>query len=183
MTAYFRKESGMFSKIFESKEKQHARHLAWARAHPEEMKALIRKGLVLTNHGDGLKYIGGYYVAAMVWCHHWFWADTTDTIIASSLARLHDCGYHDFVFAVPSFTDTALCPDEVPWPESTVTAIYWRYINRSQDVVQHYHMDQWYALMKKWGERLPRSDHAGKEYDNMVRRARRWIRKSGKFKW
>lgn len=178
----------MFDKIFESKTKQHARHLAWARAHPQEMKALIRKGLVLSDHGNGLQYIGGYHVAAMVWRHHWFWDDTTTTIITSSVSQLiNECGYHDFVFAVPSFTETAWGwyepEEEHPWPESTVNAIYQRYITESQEVVQHYHMDQWYALMEEGCKRLPRSDHAGKEYGNMVRRARRWIRKNPTFKW
>ncbi len=95
----------MFEKIFESKEKQHARHLAWAKAHPQEMKALIRKCLPLSDHGDGLKYVAAYYAACCVWEHRWFWEDNLKVIISTHADHLLECGYHDFVFVIPSFTD------------------------------------------------------------------------------
>ncbi len=171
----------MFEKIFESKEKQHARHLAWAKAHPQEMKALIRKCLPLSSHGTGLKYVAAYYAACCVWEHRWFWEDNLRVIITTHADQLLECGYHDFVFAIPSFTDTVMYPDLEPWPESTVNAIYYRYITASQETVKHYHMDQWDALLEAQWEKDRKNMR--RNYDEIVFKFRRYVRKSPKFKW
>lgn len=178
----------MFEKILESEQAQHARHVKWAKEHKDEMKALILDGLKKSSGGTVSAYTAGYQYAVMTWQHRWFWDDSTKVIITHSVKQLHDCCFTDYVFIVPAFTDAELFPTEeekYPWNDFTVESIYLRYINNGQEVVKHWHMGQWKALIDMEIQKHPCGPRRFAEvYQGIVKRMRRHIRKPhAKFKW
>ncbi len=179
----------MFEKIFETEEAQHARHVAWAKAHPEEMKALILAGLRKTSRGPVGKYGTAYQYAVMVWQHRWFWDDSPIVLIDHTLAHMRDCRFTDFIFVVPAWTDEEIFPDEekkFPWTKAMAESIYHRYITCSQDVVKHYHMDQWKKLIEEKRQLHPCGSprRRAEMYETIVKHLRRYIRRPHtKFQW